>query len=266
MTIDGAAPPADVHRRLGAWHTRIRVAMATRILDLPFATYAITDDLPDIHDLNLAMVTAPVPPDVLLRSVDRVAEAAGWRHRRIEIDDAAVADRLRDPLRRAGYTEQQFVTMRLDSGPAGMAATSAASATIVDIVDQLDLARAVAAEQPWADSARLVDELVERELRLARVADCRAVVAPRRDAVSRCLLLSDADLVEIDAVGTLRAHRGQGWSRAVVACAIAEARAATAAHVVLVADVDDWPRSWYARLGFREIGRSVAFDRPAPSE
>ncbi len=237
--------------------------MATQQLELPFATYVITDDLPDIHDLNLAVVTGPVPPQVLLRSIDQVATAVGWRHRRIEIDDVALAEPLRAALRDAGYTEQQFVTMRLDADADEMQA--AATAKVVGIGDHLDLARAVATEQPWADSARLVDQLVERELRLARVAGCRAVVAPQDAPVSRCLLLTDGDLCEIDAVSTLGSHRGQGWSRAVMKSAIVYGRAAGAAHVVLVADVDDWPMAWYARLGFREIGRSIAFQRAPES-
>ena len=33
--------------------------------------------------------------------------------------------------------------------------------------------------------------------------------------------------------------------------------------VVLEAAGDDWPRHWYARRGFEEIGRTWAVDRPA---
>ncbi len=253
-----AARLAAVHTRLAEWQMHVRAAMATRRLDLPFATYVMTDDLPDIYDLNLAVVTAPVSPQVLLRSVDKVAEAAGWTHRRIEIDDVAVADRLRTPLLAAGLTEQRFVTMMLDAVPPTPAAKQSA---VVDIGAQLDLARAVTAEQPWADGDRILDQFAERERRLAGVAGGRAVIAPPDAPVSRCLLLTDGRLFEIDALVTLEAHRAQGWSRAVVQGAIDHCRALDAEHIVLVADDDDWPKAWYRRLGFREIGHSFAFQR-----
>jgi hypothetical protein len=41
-----------------------------------------------------------------------------------------------------------------------------------------------------------------------------------------------------------------------LAIALAEGR-----QVVLVADEHDWTMQWYARLGFRVVGRSVQFGR-----
>jgi ribosomal protein S18 acetylase RimI-like enzyme len=259
-----------LHERLTGWHLRVRAAMASQRLDLPFAVCVITDDLPDVYDLNLMTVTAHVPPALLLRSIDQVAATAGWRHRHIEVDSRAVADRLRGPLTDAGYTEQRFVTMALTGMPpptvAGDGRASRPTA-IVDVDEQIDLARAVTAQEPWADSDDLVDQMVERERRLARVARGRVVIAPPEAPVSRCLLLEEpgGGMVEIDAVSTLVGHRGQRWSDAVVRRAIEAAGEHDAAHVVLVADDTDWPRAWYRRLGFTVVGRSWAFRRdPQP--
>jgi predicted N-acetyltransferase YhbS len=44
--------------------------------------------------------------------------------------------------------------------------------------------------------------------------------------------------------------------------AIAAAREAGADFVFLVADADDWPKEWYARLGFEPIGRYVKLRPP----
>ena len=261
MTDDTA-----LHARLTGWHLRVRAAMASQRLDLPFAVCVITDDLPGVYDLNLMTVTAQVPPAVLLRSVERVAATAGWRHRRVEVDSPSIADRLRAPLTDAGYTEERFVTMALTGTPSSTVAGDGQESrptAVIDVDEQLDLARAVTAQESSADSDELIGQLVERERRLTRVAAGRVVVAPPEAPVSRCLLLEEPEggLTEIDAVSTLVNHRGQGWSDAVMRRAVAEARAHGTEHVVLVADDADWPKTWYQRLGFTTVGRSWAFRR-----
>lgn len=262
----GSSLGADVHRRILRAQARARLAMATQRLDLPFATCVITDDLPAVFDLNLMSVTTAVPPSLLLRSIEKVADTTGWVHRRIEIDDPSLATPLRAPLLAAGYTEERLVTMVLADPPQPSSSheSDAPAAAVVDVDAHVDLTRAVVAEQPWA-SGDAVAQFVERERRLARAAGARVVVAPPDTPVSRCLLLAHDDLYEIDAVDTLEAHRRQGLSGAVVRHAIAEAVRCDAADIVLMADADDWPISWYTRLGFHEAGRSLVFQRtPAP--
>ncbi|MBW3605277.1 MAG: GNAT family N-acetyltransferase [Actinobacteria bacterium] len=255
-----ADSPGEVHDRLLRWHGQVRAAIASQRLDLPFARVFITDDLPEVYDLNLVAVTTQVPPAVLLRSVERIAVTAQWEHRRVEIDDPAVAATLRAPLIDAGYAEQRFVTMAL-TGPSELGDDLIPSTAVVAIAAQRDLGRRLIAEEPWADSEALIDQMTDREHRLGRVAGGRAVIAPPDDPVSRCLLLVSDGLAEIDTVSTLDTHRGQGWSRAVMRRAIDAARDLGAEDVVLVADADDWPRAWYRRLGFREVGRSFAYLR-----
>lgn len=258
----------DVHDRLMAWHTELRAAAAGQRLDLPFAVGIISEDLGSVYDLNVLVVTSAVPPHVLLRSVERLATSAGWHHRRIEIDDPAVADRLRPALVDAGYVEERFATMRLDA-PASAAGSDPATGdrptASVAIDEQLDLAHSFTSQEPWARTREIVEQMVERERRLGALTGGRAVVAPPDQPVSRGLLLTDParGLVEIDAVSTLSEARGQGWSRAVMARAIDDGRAVAGADIVLVADADDWPLRWYERLGFTTVGRSSAFRRDA---
>lgn len=253
MTDDDA-----LHRRLLAASDRLRGAMATQQLELPFAVCLISEHLPAVHDANVVIVTAQVPPSVLLRSVDRLAETAGWAHRRIEVKDPAIERRLRQPLLDAGYQLQRYVTMALGSEPA---APRPSHAALVDVEHQLALSRALLRQQPWARSDAVLDQFARRERLLARHGGARVAVAPPDEPVSRALLLRHDDLLEIDDVGTLADHRGQGWSRAVLDAAIAHGRETDASDIVLIADGDDWPRRWYARLGFREIGWSAAFVR-----
>ncbi len=86
----------------------------------------------------------------------------------------------------------------------------------------------------------------------------------RRDgevAAATDLYLDPPD-AQIEDVVTAPAHRGRGHGTAVVLTALAAARAAGADFVFLVADADDWPKNWYARLGFEEISRYLKLRAP----
>jgi ribosomal protein S18 acetylase RimI-like enzyme len=243
----------------------LRTMITSRRLDLPFGVALIADDLTGVYDLNVMAVTRRVGAHTLLASVDRIATEAGWRHRRIEIDDPHIADALRAALTDAGYEEERLETMRLDDHAYrdAIAGRTLRDAQAVAIADQLDVARTITRQEPWADSDELVEQMIERERRLGGTGRARAVVAPPDAPVSRCLLLAHAGgaIAEIDAVSTVVEQRGRGWSQAVMHRAIDEAHASGAAEIVLVADEDDWPREWYARLGFRTVGRSSTFAR-----
>jgi hypothetical protein len=58
---------------------------------------------------------------------------------------------------------------------------------------------------------------------------------------------------------TAEAHTRRGYADTVLATALREA--AGCGLVFLLADADDWPRTWYARRGFTPIGRSHVFTR-----
>jgi ribosomal protein S18 acetylase RimI-like enzyme len=248
-----------LHRHTAAFEQRVRAEMATRVEPLPFGTVVITADLPDVYDHNLVQVDAAAPADVVLAAVEEAAKRHGWDHRGVDVADAAIAAPLAAAFRSAGYATDDLVTMALLAAPQDHGSREhLAEAALVDVGDHRPLARALVAEQSSVTTERVLDQFDERERRLARHAGARAVVAPPTDPVSRCLLLTDGEIVEIDAVATLSRHRGHGWSNAVMRHAIATAGRR---RVVLIADEGDWPAQWYARLGFRAVGRSVSFRR-----
>lgn len=247
-----------LHRRTVEFEQRDRAAIATRVEPLPFGVTIITDDLPDLYDNNLVQIDTAAPAPEVLEAVEAVGRRLGWRHRSVEVADSAIAEPLANVFRSAGYLTDDLVTMALLDAPQIDQVADLHAAKVVDVGEHHQLAEAIAAEQFSVSTRDFLEQLAERERRLARVAGARVVIAPPDDPVSRCLVFTDGEIVEIDAVATLEAHRGRGWSGAVMrrAIALAERR-----PVVLIADEDAWPRQWYARLGFRPVGRSVNFRR-----
>ena len=71
---------------------------------------------------------------------------------------------------------------------------------------------------------------------------------------------------QVEDVNTLEAFRNRGAGRAVVLAAIAEARAAGADLVWLLADADDWPQHLYAKLGFERVGGAWQFTKVASEQ
>jgi ribosomal protein S18 acetylase RimI-like enzyme len=82
------------------------------------------------------------------------------------------------------------------------------------------------------------------------------------EVVSYTDLYQNGPEAQVEDVGTLHEHRGQGHATAVVLGAIAAARERGAEFVFLVADHEDWPKELYGRLGFDELGYYVKFVSP----
>ena len=82
------------------------------------------------------------------------------------------------------------------------------------------------------------------------------------EVVSYTDLYQDGADAQIEDVGTRHEHRGRGYASAVVLRAIAEAHKDGAEFVFLVADLEDWPKELYRRLGFDELGYFVKFIAP----
>jgi uncharacterized protein (DUF952 family)/ribosomal protein S18 acetylase RimI-like enzyme len=115
----------------------------------------------------------------------------------------------------------------------------------------------------WADAWRLlypddpaaVAQLVGRERRNAgavRVVDVGVRVEGRVAAAGQ--LRVDGATAAVESVQTDPAHRGRGLGRAVLDRLLVEAARAGCDLAVLEADTHDWPRHWYARRGFTDVG------------
>jgi predicted GNAT family acetyltransferase len=112
------------------------------------------------------------------------------------------------------------------------------------------LRRAEILAAPWG-SPEIADQLLAAKELLAQRVRLRCFAAFADGVVvSGTDLYEDGADGQIEDVATAPAYRGRGYGTDVVLTALA----AAPEFCFLVARADDWPRRWYARLGFEPVG------------
>jgi GNAT superfamily N-acetyltransferase len=248
-------------QRAVAFGRRLQERTSTRIGPFRWGRALFNDDIPERYYSNLARVETSlegVEVAELAREVDRAL--GGCRHRQLQVDDEADGTRIAMGLAELGYTAEHSALHALRRPP--------------DRPGSPDLAE----ELSFVDARPFLVEVYRRELRteevatVERFADFRRTVqlaANGRFFARRveghvgglCEPYLVDGVAQVEHVDTLAEFRGCGIARSVVTRAVAEARAGGADLILIEADLDDWPRALYLRLGFDEIGRSWSFTR-----
>jgi GNAT superfamily N-acetyltransferase len=112
------------------------------------------------------------------------------------------------------------------------------------------------------------------DAQIAQLADRTALYGRAAEAVLLAvfddgLLAAHADLfldrgaavAQFEHLATRNEYQGRGHGTALVHDALRRSAAARCDLVFLTADLDDWPREWYGRLGFTEVDRTHHFER-----
>ena len=145
--------------------------------------------------------------------------------------------------------------------------TGAVPASFADAVTLQELRpaliRQLCAWMPQAADA-VIYQLADRRAARVKGADQVRFLAVRDENGT---IVSWADLyldqargiAQIEDVMTAEGHTRRGYADTVLATALHQA--AGYGLIFLLADADDWPRTWYARRGFTPIGRSHVFTR-----
>jgi N-acetylglutamate synthase-like GNAT family acetyltransferase len=182
-------------------------------------------------------------------------------YRRITILDDASGSACAPALTADGYQHDTELVMT-HSGAAGpLPGRLAESVTVPEL--RPALIRQLCAWMPQAGDA-VIDQLADRRTARLRGADEVRFLAAR-DADGSIASWADlyldaaAGIAQIEDVMTAEAYTRRGHADTVIATALHQATGY--GLVFLLADADDWPRTWYARRGFTAIGRSHVFTR-----
>jgi ribosomal protein S18 acetylase RimI-like enzyme len=180
---------------------------------------------------------------------------ASLRHRKVVIPDERAGARVAEELKGRGWRYYTLVTMayRGDGGALPSAADRA-----VEEVDPTTLrsARQRALDDGKRDSEARGQIVAFTEL-MAAAAPTRlfAARADRGEIGSFCALFQNDRTGQIDEVTTVPQYQRRGLAAAVVGAAVRASLDSGDELTFLVADEGDWPKDWYARLGFEPIGR-----------
>jgi GNAT superfamily N-acetyltransferase len=226
----------------------------TRVVESPVGRAVYTDELPRRLDGNYLWVDRASDAEEL------VAEAARLERRLIFVPDPELGDALAPWFKQQGWRIDRHVVMAQLREP-----EREADLSLVHEVSEPDLRaarRRVLADEPWATPEVLDQIFAAKALIGERVRTRFFAVELEGEVVSYSDLYLDGADAQVEDVGTVPEHRNTGRATAVVLGAIAEARAAGAEFVFLVADANDWPKVLYGRLGFDEVGHYTKFFAP----
>ena len=221
----------------------------SRTLPSRVGTAHYDDEVPLRLDSNFLLVDEPAEAE------DVLAEAERLSRRMVVFPDSEQGERLAPFFAGRGWLVRRHLLMAQRREPERAADTS----RVEEVAEEeLRAARTRVVEgEPWA-KPEIMAQLFAGKHRIAQRVGVR-FFALREDGevVSYSDLYQDGADAQVEDVGTLPEHRGHGYATAVVLAAIEAARADGAEFVFLLADLDDWPKQLYGRLGFDELGYFV---------
>jgi len=220
-------------------------------------TALITESLPRVWDLNLLVAdpSADTGARGLAEEAERVYGEAGLGFRKVVVRDEAAGGQLAPGFAALGWTVESSAVMVHSGEPAPVAAGLEVAPSVAAAV-----MTAFRKERPFGRDKTVLAELAEADRRYTDRLAARDFVAPAAGPPgASCRLYSRDGTAEIDEVGALTERRGQGLGQAVVLAAVRAAHAGGHEQVFLLADREDWPREWYGRLGFVEVGAVYEF-------
>lgn len=239
----------------------MRVRCTTRLEPFPWGTALFNADFDRVWDLNYLRVDRPdgAEADQLIAEADRLLGEAGYQHRQVEVLGEPGA-RMAPRFLERGWTVFQGLFMVQHRQP-----TSRVASGIGEQItwEQLRVAEELHTRgEPYGKDEETVRQIVERTEITARSTNLRCFGA--RDGervVSYAYLYSDGEAAQIESVATLADYRRKGLSHATLQAALDVAHAEEHDFIFLVADNDDWPKDFYAKLGFDPVGILYSFRR-----
>lgn len=244
--------PDDLAR---AWAFLDRADMAgNRTIPSRVGTAIYDDEVPLRLDSNLLRVDRPAEAEQVL------AEAQRLDRRMIVFPSSDDGERLAPFFSERGWLVRRQVLMAQLREP-----DRSGEPGIVEEVAEQELRPArqrVVEDEPWG-KPEIMAQLFAGKHRIGeRVRTRFFAIRAGGEVASYTDLYQDGADAQVEDVGTLPEHRGRGYATAVVLAAIAAARTDGAEFVFLVADLEDWPKELYRKLGFDELGYYVKLVLP----
>jgi GNAT superfamily N-acetyltransferase len=238
------------------WYADIRRARAETVLDVADGVWALLSPAHENSFVHNTLLARRDPGgEVLVAWADDVLGTAGLAHRHLILQCPA-SDETLAALVGAGYVLEPEVVMSRPSSLGPMAARDDVVVEPVEPTATGEFEARLWREEwiPGITDAELGDLLSRRSSMDVAGPYLTFVVRDGSTIVAAADMAVRGAGAEIDGVATWPEHRGRGYGDALVAACVDEALARGIPHLHLEALVDDWPRAWYARRGWVELG------------
>jgi ribosomal protein S18 acetylase RimI-like enzyme len=235
--------------RIAAFEGRFHRAQATDVVDLEWGFALLQRNFPLSEYHNRIVVTSAAPAADVLAAADELLGGAGLGHRYVSMGDG-VNDALVPTLVAAGYEHQVVATMIYSGSTIEPGAHAVASVSLETL--RPSIIRNWQAEIPDA-TGELLQQLADRtalhslgaELTLLAVYDGDEIAAHVETYIDRT-----GGVAQIESLVTHEPFRNRGYGNSLIRDALRRASEAGSELRFLTADLDNWPRHWYQRLGF----------------
>jgi ribosomal protein S18 acetylase RimI-like enzyme len=226
----------------------------SRTVASPYGRAVYTDEVPKRSDCNYLWIERDGDPEEL------VAEAQRLERRLIFVPNPDLGERLAPWFVEHGWRIDRHLVMAQLREP-----ERTADLLLVRELEEEALRparRRLMEGYPWAEP-EVVKQLFQAKALIGQRVTARFFgVLVDDEVVSYADLYVDGADAQVEDVGTLPEHRGNGYATAVILGAIEQGRASGADFVFLVAEADDWPKELYRQLGFDELGHYTKFFAP----
>jgi ribosomal protein S18 acetylase RimI-like enzyme len=223
----------------------------TRTEATPVGIAVFDERLPARWDSNYLLVEREARPDEVASEVERLRRP-----------QAIVPDEKLGAALAPAMAERPFIVVRhvvmVHRRPPDRA-PDLARVREVDHAALRPLRTRLILAQPWG-TPETAEALLDAKPLIGERVTARFFAAYEDDEVIAFTdLYQDGAEAQIEDVATAPEHRNRGHASAVVLRAVEEARAAGTKFVFLVAGDENWPKEWYAKLGFDVVGRYYKF-------
>lgn len=247
---------AATYDQAADWYSDIRRARAEQVRELAPGVWALlSPEHANSFVHNTLLVRRDPGGEQLVAWADDVLGGAGLEHRHV-ILQCVVAPSTAAALSEAGYVLEPEVVMSRPSslGPMTTAAGVAVERVAPDALADFEARLWREEWLPGIGDAELADLISRRSTMDVAGPYLTFVVRDGSTIVAAADMAVRGEAAEIDGVATWPEHRGRGYGDALVAACVDEALARGLEHLHLEALVEDWPREWYARRGWVELG------------
>jgi GNAT superfamily N-acetyltransferase len=229
--------------------------------------FAVLDaELAASYDHNKVILARLDDPAGAIAVADHVLGGAGLTHRLVVVNDDETGQAGAARFVEAGYHHETSVFMWHTGAAADRPADPGVRVETVDWSVLVPVDRQAWREQLPTASEQVIEQLVLRRRSRLRGADEVRFLAIRDgtgEVVAHAELFLDraSGIAQIEQVMTRPEHERRGYARAIMAEGHRRALAAGCDLVFLEADAHDWPRHFYARLGYGRVGETHSFTR-----